>query len=596
MPRVKSPLRKVVPLALGTALIAALGFGPAAIAAPDDSANESTPTTTINGYRSVGYYGQWMASDPERTLRALFLKGAHSRTLTHLNYSFGNVAGDKETLDKARAAGVKGLDDVQPYTCFISDGIAPSSEETGAAGEAQADFVRAYSADESVLGIADAPGQKLAGAFNQLAQLKRVNPDLKALVSLGGWSWSASFSHAVASDESRAALAASCIDLYIDGNLPEIDGRGGKGAAAGLFDGFDLDWEWPAAPDWSQAAGNAIDPENDRANFLAFVKELRAQLDARAAETGRSYEISAFLPASPAVITAGGWNDPALWEQLDFGNIQGYDLWGSWSTQTGHQGNIYGDDAHNWGLGLDSIVASYTSAGISPSQLNLGLAGYGQGWRDAERGAWQESGGAVLGGTRTWDELKALGLEIEHEYTSDGKFNASFGYNPNSREWYSFDDPFAVSEKAQWAISQGLGGVDYWQIAGDTEGELSVAGAQVLSQAARGPVAGTEKLSCDAVSIWNGSTVYSGGDRVALDGKVYEALWYAKATQPGKESYGPWQTIRSCGDAENAVHPWYKDHVYNSGDEVAHGGQRYVARWWTRAEEPGTAGTAWIKK
>ncbi|UJP08956.1 glycosyl hydrolase family 18 protein [Microbacterium sp. KUDC0406] len=196
--------RRLAPVVVLGSFALAAALLPASVAVADDApkvsvAGDAVPgTTTINGYRNVGYYGQWMANDPATSLKTLFTAGAHSGALTHLNYSFGNIAGSEEALDAARADGVQGLDGVQPYTCFISDGVAPAAGETETAGEAQADFMRAYSADESVLGIADTKNQKLAGAMNQVAQLKRINPDLRVLVSLGGWSWSKSFSTAVA--------------------------------------------------------------------------------------------------------------------------------------------------------------------------------------------------------------------------------------------------------------------------------------------------------------------------------------------------------------------------------------------------------------
>jgi chitinase len=110
-------------------------------------------------------------------------------------------------------------------------------------------------------------------------------PNLRVQISLGGWTWSKYFSDAALTPASRQAMVASCIDLYLKGNLPFIGNstRGGIGSAAGVFDGIDLDWEWPGS---EGNAGNIVRPE-DKQNLTLLAAEFRRQLDAYGAQVGR---------------------------------------------------------------------------------------------------------------------------------------------------------------------------------------------------------------------------------------------------------------------------------------------------------------------
>lgn len=263
---------------------------------------------TDDDLRQVGYFTQWGIYGRQFYVKNLDTSGAAAR-LTHINYAFANVSEE-------------GL-------CF-EDNIPGE-------GDAWADYQWPVPAELSVDGVADVFGEPLNGNFGQLLKLKQRHPQLKVHLSLGGWTWSTFFSNAALTPASRRAFVASCIDLFIKGNLPIFGGepQGGPGSAFGIFDGIDLDWEWPGS---EGNVGNIIRPE-DRANFTALVAEFRQQLDEFGAQVGRTYELSAFLPADPAKLQAG-FEVPQIFNHLDYATVQGYDFYGPWEPQTNHQGQL----------------------------------------------------------------------------------------------------------------------------------------------------------------------------------------------------------------------------------------------------------------
>src|SRR6185369_3274255 len=91
----------------------------------------------------------------------------------------------------------------------------------------------------------------------QLQALKSRNPDLKVIISIGGWG-ADNFSDAALTDVSRDKFATSAVDML-------------KRYA---LDGIDLDWEYPGQP----GPGIKFRPE-DKQNFTLLLKTIRGQLD-----------------------------------------------------------------------------------------------------------------------------------------------------------------------------------------------------------------------------------------------------------------------------------------------------------------------------
>ncbi|MFI6297341.1 glycosyl hydrolase family 18 protein [Nonomuraea sp. NPDC050790] len=438
------------------------------------AASAPVSVTTLDivetGYARVGYFVQWGIYGRQYFVRNLDTTGAAAK-LTHINYAFANI-------------------DPVNLTCLqgVTRGTTPNPQDPNqgdGAGDAEADYGRPFSAAQSVDGVADTGWEKLRGNFNQIKKLKAKHPHLKVLISLGGWTYSKYFSDVAATDAARKKFVSSCIDIYIKGNLPVVNAAGGPGSAAGVFDGIDLDWEWPGA---EGHAGNHVSP-NDKANNTLLIAEFRRQLDALGAQTGKRYQLTAFTPADPVKIAAG-WDLPNIAPNLDIFNIQGYDFHGagsdnSWEPfRTGHQGNLYldADSPYNPDFSVEKAVNVYLDAGVSPRKLTIGLAYYGRGWKEVAEGGksgeWQSANGAAPGqfaeeaGTRGYSNLIAgvPGCAVKHDEAAV----ATYCYTGPGGQWWSFDDTWSIGKKTAWIKSKGLLGAMIWEMSGDT-GTLTTA-------------------------------------------------------------------------------------------------------------------------
>ncbi|HEX7802967.1 MAG TPA: glycosyl hydrolase family 18 protein [Pseudoxanthomonas sp.] len=416
------------------------------VRARDNAGNASaqsgqiTATTSQGGgggnKRVLGYFTQWGIYGRNYRVKNIDTSGSAAK-LTHINYAFGNVRNN---------------------ICEVGLTI-PSNEATGAGGDAFADYTKAFSAAESVSGAADTWDQPLRGNWNQLKQLKAKYPNIKVLISLGGWTWSRGFASA-ARPENRVAFVTSCVNAYIRGNLPVTDGAGGTGAAAGVFDGIDIDWEYP------NACGLSCGGAEDRANFTALLAEFRRQLNL--VRPGLLLTIAPGAGVDKIAAT-----DPGQYHQyLDFINVMTYDFHGAFEPRTNHHSALFAspNDPSTGDVKFynsNDAIEAFLARGVPASKLNLGIGFYGRGWTNVanvNNGLYQ-TGSAAPGTYESGiEDYKVLKDRPGTIYT-DANARATWKYDGNT--FWTYDTPALITEKMNYVKVQNLGGAFFWEFSGD---------------------------------------------------------------------------------------------------------------------------------
>jgi chitinase len=385
----------------------------------------------------------------------------------------------------------------------------PAADGTCALTDAWSDYQAPTPALTSVDGVADDtadPNQHLFGNFEQLAKLKAAHPGLRLVMSLGGWTGSTYFSDVAATAASRQAFVASCIGLLIDGNLPTGGWpaqAGGPGAAAGLFDGIDVDWEYPGEDVGNGTRFSAA----DKHDATLLLQEFRRQLDAAGAANGRHYLLTADLPAGN--VNASMWELAQAARQLDWVNLMTFDFHGSWDQTTDFNSPLsldpreppVGGGAIQATWSTAGTVAYYLLNGVPASKLVVAVPFYGKryvGVPATNDGLFQPFTvqPSPFNDTPTFHELVDTGLtdlnlnvvgptalaaphggsgaaQGINGFTAhlDRLAGAPWLYNPtlDGGTFVSFLDPRAIAERARLASLAHLRGLWAWEVSQDDD-------------------------------------------------------------------------------------------------------------------------------
>lgn len=295
--------------------------------------------------------------------------------------------------------------------------------------------------------------------FRLLNQLKKVNPDLQILISIGGWTWSKNFSDAVLTPTSRALFARTSVDIIRQYDL----------------DGVDIDWEYPG----QRGDNNKFRPE-DKENFTLMFVELRKELDKLSTETGKKYLLTAALGASKNFIVHTEMAEVA--KILDYLYLMTYDFGGPNGT-VGHHTNLYSYGANGTGSSADQAIRDFIAAGVPANKLGIGVAFYGkavdaasienhglgqQRVRAAE-GVTPASQGQAGGYTKLKTSVINQNGYIRHW---DKKAKAPYLFNPEKKVFITYDDEKSTKLKSRYVKKHKLAGVFFWEYFSDPEGHL----------------------------------------------------------------------------------------------------------------------------
>jgi len=281
--------------------------------------------------------------------------------------------------------------------------------------------------------------------FRKLNELKQKNPDLKILISIGGWTWSRNFSDAVLTKEGQKAFAKSSVEIMKKYNL----------------DGVDIDWEYPAMPG---DTGNVYRPE-DKQNYTLMFEAIRAELDALGKETGEKYLLTTAVGGSQDFIDNTEMGKAQ--QYLDYVNIMSYDYQSQ--KVAIHHTNVYSSDKYELKGSADNAVKNYVAAGVPVDKLVMGIGFYGRAFnlkKGSSKGLGDPVTEQIRGAGYTYIKDSLVNQNDNYRYW-DESARAPYLFNFYKGVFMTYDDEESVKEKCQYVLENKMAGVMFWEYSSD---------------------------------------------------------------------------------------------------------------------------------
>lgn len=387
------------------------------------------------------------------------------------------------------------------------------------------------------------PAFSYKGHFNLINKYKKQHPNVKTLISIGGWAESGGYF-----DDNGDRVASGGFYSMTTTASGGVNTSGINAFATSVvaflrkydFDGADIDYEYPTS---MRDAGNPLDfsISNARkaglnASYAVLLKVLREKLDAAGEADGTHYMLTIASPSSGYLLRGMEAMDPSKY--LDYVNIMSYDLHGAWNQFVGPNAALFdnGQDAElkawsaygaqykNIGYLNTDWAYHYFRGSMPAGRINIGVPFYTRGWKDVQggtNGMWgtaafpdqancpkgtgggnvNKCGNGATGINNLWHDKDENGAEmgagsnpmwhaknledgilgdylasyelgnatLTGNYTRhyDSTMKTPWLWNSTSKVFLSTEDEDSITAKAQYVIDQGIGGIMFWELAGD---------------------------------------------------------------------------------------------------------------------------------